>query len=59
MRVAWSETLRALKVGEVIETVLIDRINVVRHISRISKLEDKKFTTRKTGKNRLEIERIQ
>lgn len=57
-RISWTETLRALKVNQIIETDLAERINIVRHISRISKEENKKFTTRKLDKSRLEVKRI-
>ncbi len=57
-RIAWTETIRNLGVNEVIEADLIDRINVVRHITRISKEENKKFSTRKISNTKMEIERI-
>lgn len=53
MRISWTETLRAMKIGEFVEAKLVDRINIVRHISRISKLENKRFTTNKIGKEKL------
>ena len=58
MRISWTDTLRTLAVGQVIEADLIDRINIVRHISRISKLDNRKFSTRKISKNKVEIMRI-
>ncbi len=58
-RIAWTETLRGMEIGQVIEADLIDRINIVRHITRISKEEEKKFTTKKMSKGKIEIKRIE
>jgi len=57
-RVSWTETLRAMEPGEFIEAELSERINIVRHITRIGKLDNKKFTTRKTGRNKLIVTRV-
>ena len=56
-RISWTETLRALKVGEIIEADLKERINIVRHISRISKEENKIFHTHKINEKTVEITR--
>jgi hypothetical protein len=58
MRISWTDTLRAMETGEFVEAKLVERINIVRHISRLSKLENKKFSTRKVDKNKLIIIRI-
>lgn len=58
MRISWTQTLRNMEVDEVIEANLSERINIVRHITRISKLENKKFMTRKLGKSKMEIIRL-
>jgi len=57
-RISWTETLRHLEAGQVVETDLIDRINIVRHITRISKEENKKFSTKKINDTRMEVWRI-
>lgn len=57
-RISWTETLRLLEPGQTIEADLIDRINIVRHITRISKEESKKFSTKKVSETRIEIRRI-
>ena len=57
-RISWTETLRNLEAGQVIETDLIDRINIVRHITRISREENKKFSTKKINETRMEVRRI-
>ncbi len=57
-RISWTETLRGLEVGQVIEANLADRINIVRHIARISKKEGKKFSTHKVNAQIVEIRRI-
>ena len=57
-RISWTETLRKLDAGQVIETDLVDRINIVRHITRISKEENKKFSTKKINETRMEVRRI-
>ncbi|MDR1719003.1 MAG: hypothetical protein LBR67_02615 [Dysgonamonadaceae bacterium] len=57
-RISWTETLRAMEPDHIIEVDLIDRINIVRHITRISKEENKKFSTRKISDKRMEIKRI-
>lgn len=58
MRISWTETLRAMNVYEFVEAELIDRINIVRHISHINKLENKRFVTRKIDKNTLIVTRV-
>ena len=57
-RISWTETLRRLEAGQVVETDLVDRINVVRHITRLSKEENKKFSTKKINETRMEVRRI-
>lgn len=57
MRISWTETLRAMEVDDVIEASLADRINIVRHISRISKSENKKFCTEKIDEKTVLIKR--
>ncbi|MDR1371438.1 MAG: hypothetical protein LBJ72_15150 [Dysgonamonadaceae bacterium] len=57
-RISWTETLRSLESGQIIEADLIDRINVVRHITRISKEENKKFSTKKLNEAKIEIKRL-
>ena len=57
-RISWTETLRSLEVNQVIEASLLDRINIVRHITRISKAENKKFSTHKINETKIEIQRI-
>ena len=57
-RISWTDTLRALEIGQIIEADLVDRINIVRHISRISKQENKKFSTHKIDCDTVEISRI-
>ena len=57
-RISWTETLRKLETGQVIETDLVDRINIVRHITRISREENKKFSTKKINETRMEVWRI-
>ena len=56
-RISWTETLRQLEVGQTIETDLVDRINIVRHTTRISKEENKKFSTKKLSETRMEVKR--
>jgi len=58
-RVSWTETLRSMEIGEFVEAELVDRINIVRHISRISKQENKKFSTEKADKYKLIVTRIE
>ena len=57
-RISWTETLRGLEVGQVVEGNLADRINIVRHIARISKTENKKFSTHKVNAHIVEVLRI-
>ncbi len=59
VKISWSETLRSLEPGQVIEADLIDRINIVRHITRISKAEKKIFSTKKISESRMEITRVE
>ena len=56
-RISWTETLRGLQVGEYVIANLSERINIVRHISRISKEENKKFSTKKRNDVKVEIRR--
>jgi len=56
-RISWTETLRSLQVGEYVVANLSERINIVRHISRISKEENKKFSTKKRNDVKVEIKR--
>lgn len=56
-RISWTETLRALEIGQIIEADLKERINIVRHISRISKEENKIFRTHKVNDKIVEITR--
>lgn len=58
-RISWTETLRSLESGQTIEADLIDRINIVRHITRISKEENKRFSTKKISDLKIEIRRIE
>ena len=57
-RISWTDTLRGLEVGQVVEGKLADRINIVRHIARISKIENKKFSTHKVNAQIVEIRRL-
>ena len=56
-KVSWTETLRGLQVGEYVIANLSERINIVRHITRISKEENKKFSTKKRDDVRVEVKR--
>ncbi|MDR3061225.1 MAG: hypothetical protein LBU57_03810 [Dysgonamonadaceae bacterium] len=58
-RISWTETLRMLETEQIITADLADRINIVRHITRISKEENKKFSTKKINNNKIEIRRLQ
>ena len=58
MKISWTETLRSLEIGQVVEGNLADRINIVRHIARISKAENKKFSTHKLNARIVEIRRV-
>ena len=58
MKISWTETLRAMEIGDVVEGKLADRINIVRHIARISQAENKKFSTHKVNDHIVEVRRI-
>jgi hypothetical protein len=58
-RISWTETLRLLEPGQIITADLVDRINVVRHITRISKEENKRFSTKKINDDKMEIRRLE
>ncbi len=58
-KISWTDTLRGLKIGQIVEADLADRINIVRHITRISKEDGTKFTTKKLDKGKLEIKRVE
>ncbi len=57
-KICWTETLRNLEVNQIIEADLTERINVVRHITRISKEDNKKFSTRKISQVKMEVKRV-
>ena len=56
-KISWTETLRKMEVGEFVKANLSERINVVRHITRISKEENKKFSTKKLDSEKIEVKR--
>jgi len=58
-RVSWTETLRNMEVGDFIHANLSERINIVRHITRIRQLENKLFRTKKLNDSRIEILRLE
>jgi len=58
-RISWTETLRNMKVGEFIHASLSERINIVRHITRIHHLENKVFSTKKLNDSKIEIVRVE
>lgn len=58
-RISWTETLRLLEPEQIIIADLVDRINIVRHITRISKEENKKFSTKKINSDKMEIRRLE
>ena len=57
-RISWTETLRQMEVGEFIHADLSERINIVRHITRIGKEEDKVFSTKKLDCRKVEVSRV-
>ena len=56
-KISWTETLRKMEVGEFVKANLSERINIVRHITRISKKESKKFSTKKLDSEKIEVKR--
>ena len=56
-KISWTETLRKMEVGEFVKANLSERINIVRHITRISKEESKKFSTKKLDSEKIEVKR--
>ena len=56
-KISWTETIKGLQVGEYVIGDLADRINIVRHISRISKEENKRFRTKKLDSTKVEVKR--
>ena len=56
-KISWTETLRKMEVGEFVKANLSERINIVRHITRISKEENKKFSTKKLDSEKIEVKR--
>jgi len=58
-RISWTETLRNMEVGDFIHANLSERINIVRHITRICQLEGKTFRTKKLNDSRIEIIRLE
>ena len=56
-KISWTETLRKMEIGEFVKANLSERINIVRHISRISKEENKKFSTKKLDDAKVEVKR--
>ena len=56
-KISWTETLRKMEVGEFVKASLSERINIVRHITRISKEENKKFSTKKLDSEKVEVRR--
>jgi len=58
-KISWTETLRNMEVGEFIHANLSERINIVRHITRIHQMEDKVFRTKKLNISTVEIIRVE
>jgi len=58
-RISWTETLRNMEVGEFIHANLSERINIVRHITRMHQLENKVFRTKKLNASKVEIVRVE
>jgi len=58
-RISWTETLRNMEVGEFIYANLSERINIVRHITRIHQLENKVFRTKKLNDSKMEVIRVE
>ncbi len=56
-KISWTGTLRQMEVGEFVKANLSERINIVRHITRISKEENKKFSTKKLDGKKIEVKR--
>ena len=56
-KISWTKTLRKMEVGEFVRANLSERINIVRHITRISKEENKRFSTKKIDELKLLIRR--
>ncbi|MCL2649670.1 MAG: hypothetical protein FWD60_01435 [Candidatus Azobacteroides sp.] len=56
-KISWTKTLRKMEVGEFVMANLSERINIVRHITRICKEENKKFSTKKLDEEKIEVKR--